>query len=85
MHQRSHVSLLELWQNNLSNPETYSEHWQTSKMECFAKIVNSWKLLTFFVKHAILDVWQGSEYASAICYSLFGKIEDANKIDLVVM
>ena len=27
-------------QNNLSNPEPFSEPCQTSKMECFAKIVN---------------------------------------------
>ena len=36
-----------------------------SKMKCFAKIVNGWKLLTIFAKLFILDVWQGSEYASA--------------------
>ena len=34
------VSLLELWQNYLSNPEAYSEPCQTSKMKCFAEIVN---------------------------------------------
>ena len=37
---RSRVSLLEQKQNNLSNPEAYSELCQTSKMKCFAKIVN---------------------------------------------
>ena len=31
-------------------------------------------LIIFFVKH--LDVWQDS----VICYSLFGKIEEANKL-----
>ena len=31
----------------------------------------------FFDKHSILDVWQGSEYASAMYYSLFGKIDNA--------
>ena len=43
----------------------------------------------FFVKHSILDVLQGSEYTSVICYHnlllLFGKIEDVNKIDSVAM
>ena len=34
------VSLLEPVQNNLSNPEVYSEPCQTSKMDCFAKILN---------------------------------------------
>ena len=33
--------------------ETYSEPCQTSKMECFAKIVNGCKPLTIFAKHAI--------------------------------
>ena len=36
-----HVSLLELSQNNLNNPDVYPEPNQTSKMECFEKIVNS--------------------------------------------
>ena len=35
-------------------------------------------LIIYFVKH--LDVWQDSEYASVICYSLFGKIQEANKL-----
>ena len=34
----------------------------------------------FFVKRSILDIWQCSQYASVICYSLFGKIEVANRI-----
>ena len=34
------VSLLEPRQNNLSNPEAYSELGQTYKMEWFAEIVN---------------------------------------------
>ena len=36
----SFVSLLWLQQSNLSTPEVYSERCQTSKMECFMKIVN---------------------------------------------
>ena len=32
--------LLEPQQNNLSNPEVYSEPCQASKMECFGEIVN---------------------------------------------
>ena len=35
--------------------EAYSESCQTSKMECFAKIVNGYKLLTVFAKHSISD------------------------------
>ena len=36
---RPHASL-QPWQNNLSNPEAYLEPCQTSKMDCFAEIVN---------------------------------------------
>ena len=39
----------------------------------------------FFVKHSILDVWQDSEYTSAICYSLFGETKEAYKIDSVAV
>ena len=45
--------------------EEYSEHSQTSKMEHFGKKVSNWKLLTIFRKRSILNVWLGSEYASA--------------------
>ena len=41
--------------------------------------------VNFFVKHFILDVWLDSEYASVICYSLFGKTKDAINIDLVAV
>ena len=41
--------------------EVYSELFQTSKMECFAKIVKRWKPLTTLAKHSISDIWQGSE------------------------
>ena len=41
----------------------YSEPYQTSKMERFARVVNAFKPLTIFAERSILDVWQGSEYA----------------------
>ena len=47
------ASPLEPWQNNLSNPEAYSEPYQTSKTVCSVK---KKKLLIFFVEHSILDV-----------------------------
>ena len=37
-----------------------------SKMELFAKIVKNEKPFTIFAKTSILDVWQGSEYASEL-------------------
>ena len=37
---------------------------QTSKMKVFEKIVDGFQLITIFAKSSILDIWQGSEYAS---------------------
>ena len=57
-------------QQNLSKQITLhsagarSEHYQTSKIELFSKIVNSFYSLTIFAKSSILDVWKGSEYTS---------------------
>ena len=53
----------ERWQM-YSPRQMYSEPCQTSKKELFAKTVNSWMPLNIFTKSSILDVWQGSEYAS---------------------
>ena len=50
----------------MKNKEKYSELCQIFKMESFAKIVNGFQSLTIFAKRYILDVWQGSEYASWI-------------------
>ena len=50
--------------NLLPNSEVYSEPCQTSKMELFAKKVNSFVSLTSFAKRFIQDVWQGSKYIS---------------------
>ena len=41
--------------------------------------------LTIFEKHFTLDDRQIYEYISVICYLLFGKMEDTNKIDSVAM
>ena len=49
-------------------PEAHSIPRQTSKMELFSKIFNSWNSLTIFAKSSILDVWLVFEYASAYCY-----------------
>ena len=38
------------------SPDAYLEFCQTSKMDCFAKIVNGFYPLTILVKHSILDV-----------------------------
>ena len=45
-------------------PEVYSEPFQTSKIERFMRTVDGFYPLTTFEKCSILDIWQGSEYAS---------------------
>ena len=48
-------------------PKVYSEPCQMSKKEYFAKLVNGFWEMAFnaiFTKSPILDVWQGSDYAS---------------------
>ena len=40
-------------------------------MKIFSKIFKGFQLLTVFLKTSILDVWQGSEYASVINVSQF--------------
>ena len=44
----------------------YSKPCQISKMECFARIFIAFQPLTFFAKRLVLDIQQGSEYASGI-------------------
>ena len=70
MYQPSRVSLLKPWKNNLIDPEAYPEPCQTSQMDCFVKIVNGLNLLTFFVKHTILDVSRGSKFTPVTYYLL---------------
>ena len=48
----------------MSDIEAHLEPREIPKMEFFAKIVNTFKLLTIFAKSSILDNFQGSEYAS---------------------
>ena len=42
----------------LSEPKTYWEHCQASKVRHFLKLVNSFKPSTIFAKSSILDVWK---------------------------
>ena len=41
-------------------------------MELFAKIIKNEESLTIFAKTSILDVWQGSEYASELASKVKG-------------
>ena len=56
-----------------------SEPVQKSKMEHFAKVVNSWGLLTFFRKHFTLDISPSSEYAS-VYDKLFNQLSISNNV-----
>ena len=42
-------------------------------LELFLKLVSGFQLLTIFAKSSILDVWQGSEYASGLMGLWYGK------------
>ena len=44
--------------------KAYSEPYQISKMNFFAKLANGLQSSTIFIKSSIFDVWHGSEYAS---------------------
>ena len=58
----SSFSTLNLTFNMSIFVETYSESCQTSKMDCFGKIVNGFYKFTGFGKRSVLDVWQCSQY-----------------------
>ena len=61
-------------EQNAYYSETCSKHCQTSKMECFEKIIEGFEPLTILAKRSILNVWQRSEYASAAdAYFVLGK------------
>ena len=54
-----------IWRKKqILSSKVYPEPCQTSKMELFAKIINSFQPLTIILKSFILDVWHGYEYAS---------------------
>ena len=55
-----------------SHSEVYSEPCQTLKMKFLRKIVNGFYPLNIFTKNFILDVWQGSDYASLIFSKVAG-------------
>ena len=50
----------------IRDPKPYSEPYQTSKMESFAKIVNGFQPLTIFAKSSIIDAGQAFECISEI-------------------
>ena len=68
------LSILSSQENNCSllfsclefHLEAYSEPCQTSKMMLLPKILNGFLPLNNFTKIFILDVWQGSDFASVI-------------------
>ena len=65
---------LSIFENIMAKPnfptEEYWEPSQTSKMKLFVKIVKGLQPLTNFAKSSILDIWLGTEYATAQSYVL---------------
>ena len=57
-------SLRQIYFTNYRYIRGVSEHLQTSRMACFVDIFNGSHSSTIFSKHSILDISQGSEYAS---------------------
>ena len=55
--------------------EAYSELCQTSKVESFAKIINSFKKITIFKRNSVSEIFdiKDSEYASANIFQLYPK------------
>ena len=62
--------------------ETYWVHGQISKIELFLKIVNDWKLLTYFAKSPILDVWLVSKCTSGMLSKAHKVLETAVCVDI---
>ena len=65
-------------QNTGNFTETFSEIYQTSIISIYQKSIRHWalakkvagfQLLTILAKRSILDVWQGSDYTSALEFS----------------
>ena len=76
-HMQSILSSLEnscslLFSSLKSHSDAYSEPCQTSKIKLLPKIVNGFWPLNIFTKNFILDVWQGSDYASIIFSKVAG-------------
>ena len=53
--------------------DAYSDPCQIFMMKCFAEIVNCFLPLTIFSKGSILDILQGSRYASEHMLALAGR------------
>ena len=65
---------MELFRKSLLASEANTGSCHTSKMELFAKIVRNEKPFTIFGRTSILDIEQGSEYAS----ELASKVKDVS-------
>ena len=62
------------WSKEQELAEAYTKPCQTSKVECFAEMVNGSTMLTVFAKHFLLNVCQSSEYGFAIIKVFHSKI-----------
>ena len=58
------IWIILLWMRGTAVSKAYSEPGQTSKMELFARIADCVQSFIYFLKISILDIRQGSAYAS---------------------
>ena len=66
----NNLSYKSLKKSRISAQRLNSGPRQISKMEYSAKIVNIFYSLTSFAKHSMFDVWQRSEYTSAVNHNM---------------
>ena len=57
-----------------ANSEAYSEPYQASKNDIYAKIVNGFLFLSIFPKCSVIDVWQDSVFTSEASNDLRKKL-----------
>ena len=69
-YKREFKVLWKIWDGDFLASEANSQPCQTFKMELFARIVKNWNPFTICAKASILDIWQGSEYASELASKL---------------
>ena len=58
------IAIVNIFTFRTKMSKAYSEHYQISEMERFAKIVNSFAPLITFARQFILDILGGSEHAT---------------------
>ena len=69
---------MDLFAKIINSYKSKSKLCQESKMECLAKIVKHYKILTIYAKASILDAWQSSEMLLKRFSSMFHLLINLN-------